>query len=162
MKLRALRCWPAFSCSLLFFILGYPFLRYPGLQNDEVVFAGPLCWTSGFLYGFDIFHHRVPVMLANYYGALKSWLYAPVLHYSQSYASIRVPALLIGSLSVFFFFLLVERLHSRRAAWMATLLLSTDAVYLLTTCFDWGPVTLQHLFLVLGLLLAVLFTETGS
>jgi len=101
-------------------------------------------------------------MLASYYGALKTWLYAPVLHYSVSYASIRVPALLIGSLSVFFFFPVVERLHSRRAAWLAALLLSTDAVYLLTTCFDWGPVALQHLFLVLGLLLAVLFVETAS
>jgi len=101
-------------------------------------------------------------MLASYYGALKTWFCTPILHYSVSYSSIRVPALLIGSLSILFFFPLVERLHSRRAAWLATLLLATDAVYLLTTCFDWGPVALQHLFLILGLFLAVLFVETGS
>jgi hypothetical protein len=35
-------------------------------------------------------------------------------------------------------------------------------MYLLTVCFDWGPVALQHLLLVGGLFLLLRFYQTGS
>jgi hypothetical protein len=40
-------------------------------------------------------------------------------------------------------------------------LLATDATYLLTVCFDWGPVALQHLLLVGGMLLLIRFHQEG-
>jgi hypothetical protein len=38
-------------------------------------------------------------------------------------------------------------------------LLATDSLYLLTTCFDWGPVALQHLLLIGGLWLLLRFYQ---
>ena len=38
-------------------------------------------------------------------------------------------------------------------ALIGTALLATDPTFLLTTCFDWGPVALQHFLLVAGVLL---------
>ncbi|MEN6600810.1 MAG: hypothetical protein ABFD86_00230, partial [Bryobacteraceae bacterium] len=40
--------------------------------------------------------------------------------------------------------------------------LATDCLFLLTTCFDWGPVAIQHLLLVASMLLFVRFHESGS
>ena len=37
-----------------------------------------------------------------------------------------------------------------------------DSLYLLTTVFDWGPVALQHLLTVGGILLLVGFYQTGE
>ena len=42
-------------------------------------------------------------------------------------------------------------------------LLATDAIYLLTSCFDWGPVALEHLLLLQEKLNAYLnFIESGE
>jgi hypothetical protein len=38
-------------------------------------------------------------------------------------------------------------------------LLATDSLYLLTSCFDWGPVALQHLLILSGMLLLLGFYQ---
>src|SRR5581483_11982420 len=71
--------------------------------------------------------------------------------------SLRIPALLGGAVTVWLLFQLMLRVHGLRAAWIAAALLATDASFILTTCFDWGPVMLQHLLLTAALLLGVWF-----
>jgi hypothetical protein len=46
----------------------------------------------------------------------------------------------------------VRHLAGARAAAIAVALLSTDTLFLLTNTFDWGPVALQHLLLMGGIL----------
>jgi len=53
--------------------------------------------------------------------------------------------LVFGALSVGLFFLMMLRLAGHWSAALVSLLLATDAVYVLTCVFDWGPVALQHL-----------------
>src|SRR5260370_8003216 len=53
-------------------------------------------------------------------------------------------------------------MHSRRAAWIGGLLLATDTMFILTACFDWGPVALQHFLLVAGLLLVLKFAVSAN
>ena len=154
--------WPALLCALMFYSLGWPFLRLPGIQNDEVLFSAPLYQPIDEKFGVPIFHHNVPLMLLPYLGTLKTWLYVPVLHFWVSSLAVRIPVLLVGSATIAAFFLLLENIHGRTAAWIGTVLLATDAVFLLTTCFDWGPVAFQHFFLVTGLLVAAQFTVSGS
>jgi hypothetical protein len=149
-------------CALLFFLQSLPFLSYAGLQNDEVLFAAALYRPATATFSFDVLHYNVPIMLMGYLGALKTWLYAPILLlWAPSSFSIRVPAALIGSLTIWIFFLLLEKLHGRRAAWVGALLLATDSMVLLTTSFDWGPVALQHLLFTSGAYLAVRFHGSG-
>jgi 4-amino-4-deoxy-L-arabinose transferase-like glycosyltransferase len=102
-------------------------------------------------------------MLLSYLGALKSWIYFPILYRIRpSYLTIRLPVLLIGTVTICLFIWFLERLHGRRVAWVGGVLLATDTVYLLTTCFDWGPVALQHLLALAGMAFLLKFTSTGK
>jgi hypothetical protein len=102
-------------------------------------------------------------MLLSYLGALKTWIYFPILTLIRpSYLTIRLPALLIGAVSIGLFAWFLERAHGPRVAWVGGLLLATDTVYLLTTCFDWGPVALQHALALAGMVLLLKFVSTGK
>ena len=71
----------------------------------------------------------------------------------------RAPMLLAGAASVWLFYLLLRRIAGERAAVVGCGLLAADSLYLLTTCFDWGPVALQHLLIVAGMLLLLGFYQ---
>ena len=102
-------------------------------------------------------------MLLSYLGALKSLIYIPILDRIRPSAwTIRLPMLLAGTVTVWLFIWFLERLHGRKVAWVGGLLLATDTVYLLTTCYDWGPVALQHLLALAGMALLLKFTSTGN
>lgn len=101
-------------------------------------------------------------MLMSYVGALKSWIYGPILRvFGISLFTLRVPMLLAGTASIWLFFLLLRRIAGNRAAVIGAVLLATDAQYLLTATFDWGPVALQHLLIAAGALLLVRFYQEG-
>src|SRR5258707_13199324 len=99
-------------------------------------------------------------MLMSYLGALKSWVYAPIFRFWRpSIASVRVPVILAGAATIWLFWSLLRRIAGYRAAAVGSVLLATDTLFLLTTCFDWGPVVLQHLLLVSGVLCLVRFYQ---
>jgi 4-amino-4-deoxy-L-arabinose transferase-like glycosyltransferase len=102
-------------------------------------------------------------MVLSYIGALKAWLYAPILSaWPPSALAIRLPVLLVGAATVLVFLRLMLRAGGPAAAGFGALLLATDPVYILTTTFDWGPVALQNFLLVLALLLAVRFHQQAD
>ena len=65
--------------------------------------------------------------------------------------------LVAGAVSIWLFYLFLRDVAGERAAVAGCLLLATDPIYLLTTCLDWGPVALQHLLAVGGLVLILKF-----
>ena len=158
------RWWPLFLLPLLFLALGWTLLPYAGLQNDEVLFATPdFHQISSSIFSVPLPRFHVPVMLLSYLGALKTWLYAPfITRIRPSYLTVRLPGLVIGAMTIGIFIWFLEKVHSRRAAWAGGVLLATDTMYLLTTCFDWGPVVLQHLLSMAGLALLLKFATSGS
>src|SRR5258708_15199038 len=130
----------------LFILTGWVLLPYPGLNNDEVLIANTRLSVS------SAFHHALPLMFMKYLGALKAWLYAPILAlFEPSYATVRWPMLLLGALTIYLIMRVLELMHGSRAAWIGGLLMATDTMFLLTTAFDWGPVALQHFFLMAGM-----------
>jgi len=137
-------------------------LPYAGLQNDEVLFAAPdYHQASSSIFTIAAGRYHVPVMLLSYLGALKTWLYAPILfRVRPSYLTIRLPALLLGAMTIVMFVWFLDKIHGRRAAWAGGALLATDTMFLLTTCFDWGPVVFQHLMLMAGLAFSVKFVTS--
>jgi hypothetical protein len=157
--------WAAWLLPLVFFGLGLAVLPEPGLQEDEVFFARAVYHVpSATVFDVQIFHQQIPLMLLSYLGALKSWLYFPILTLlgPSSYLTVRLPALIIGTLTIWVFIWLLDRTGGRRAAWVGGLLLATDTTFLLTTCFDWGPVALQHLLSLAGLGLVFKFVVEGK
>ncbi len=157
---KLLKWWPATVGFLCFLLLGSLVLPYPGIQNDEVFFAGPIYQIAGVLYSVRLHHHDVAVMLLSYLGALKTWFYTPILrHWKPSIYSIRWPVLLLSACTVILLFHLAHGVHSARAALFAALLLATDSSYILTGVFDWGPVAFQHLFLLASVALLWRFSQ---
>jgi hypothetical protein len=156
--------WRAAVLPLLFLGLGLPFLPLVGIQQDEVYFAGAIYHLSeATVFEAHFLHREIPLMLLTYLGALKSWIYYPIFdRIRPSYLTIRLPMLLVATFTIWLFVRLLEKLHGRRVAWVGGILLATDTIYLLTSCFDWGPVALQHLFTLAGIACLLKFHSNGK
>ena len=140
--------WLLAGLAVLFFVMaGLVLLPYPGAQYDEVLFSGVYYGQPSAEYYVETPWGNVATMLMSYLGALKAWVWAPVLYLlGPSHATLRVPGLLIAAASLVLFFLAARRLVPAWAALLGLALLATDTNYLLSAVFDWGPVALQHLF----------------
>ena len=135
-------------------------MPHVGIENDEALFAQGNFRPRWELYSVRIGHNSVPLMHLSYLGALKTWIWAPVFKvFGTGLWTLRMPALLVSAVSIWLFYSLIERLFGARAAVLGSALLATDAMYLLTGVFDWGPVALQHLLIVSGMLLLVRFHQ---
>lgn len=156
--------WLGAILSLLFFSVGLAFLPLAGLQGDEVLFAAALYHLpQATVFTVHAFGREYPVMLLSYLGALKTWILSDILtHIRPSYLTVRLPALAIGTVTVWLFVWLLEKLHGRKVACVGGVLLATDTVFLLTTCYDWGPVALQHLLALAGIAFLLRFARSGK
>jgi 4-amino-4-deoxy-L-arabinose transferase-like glycosyltransferase len=154
---------PALIECLFFLFAGLAFLPQIGIENDEALFSGIFLKPYDDMYTVRIGHSRVPLMLMTYIGTLKAWLYRPVMSiFGTGLTVLRLPVLLAGVAGVWLFYRLLYRIAGVRAAIIGCTLLAADATYILTVCYDWGPVALQHLLLIAGLLLLVRFHQLGS
>jgi hypothetical protein len=124
-----------------------------GIEADETLFVQAIYHPRAELYAMRIGHASIPLMLMTYVGALKSWLYPRLFHsFGAGVMTMRIPMVIVGAISIWLFFLLVRRIAGERAAVIGCTLLAVDSAYLLTLCFDWGPVALQHLLMIGGML----------
>src|SRR5579859_2483878 len=91
----------------VFLAMGCAFAPLAGFQTDEAIFASGIYDPATIPYSAQVFHKKLPLMLMPYMGALKAWLYAPILAIFRPTAySIRIPVLLIGSITIWLFFYL--------------------------------------------------------
>jgi 4-amino-4-deoxy-L-arabinose transferase-like glycosyltransferase len=151
------------AACIFFFLAGRAFLPHLGVQNDEALFASAIYQPLAGAFMLHIGHSQIPLMQMSYLGTLKAWIYNPIFRvFGTGVSALRDPVLLAGVASVWLFFLLLRRVAGARAAIIGCGLLAVDSLYLLTTCFDWGPVALQHLLLVGGLLLLIRFYQTSK
>jgi hypothetical protein len=153
MRHAALRKWsPPALAAILFALLSLAILPYPGLQDDELLFTVPLYSPGGARFSMKIFGARIPLMLIGYLGTLKTWLYAGIFELLEpSRWSIRAPMVIVGVITISLTWVWTHRAAGPRAAIFTVALLSTDAAFIVTNTFDWGPVALQHALLMGGL-----------
>jgi 4-amino-4-deoxy-L-arabinose transferase-like glycosyltransferase len=150
---RTFPAWltPALSV-LVFFLSGLALIPYPGLQNDELFFSGPIYFADAAFYRIEAGAWQIPVMVMSYTGALKTWLYQALFQFlAPTEWSVRIPVLLMGMATIWLTWVWVRRFAGDRAAAIAAILLATDTIFLMTNTFDWGPVALQHILLMGGL-----------
>lgn len=147
------------ACGL-FLALGVIFLPYPGAQYDETLFVMSIHSPQYVEYAMKFGAVQVPIMLMTYIGTLKAAIYAPILHFfGAGNATLRIPVLLMGGASVFLLYLILKRLSGWKTAFLLALLLATDALFLLTDLFDWGPVALQHILFTGAIYCFVRFSD---
>jgi 4-amino-4-deoxy-L-arabinose transferase-like glycosyltransferase len=147
------------SCSFFLFA-GLLLAPLIGIEGDEPLFVQAMYPPRVELYTVEIMHRKVPLMLMTYVGTLKSWIYTPIFQvFGSGVMSMRVPVLLAGSASIWLLYCLLRRIAGPRTGVIGCALLAADSMYLITTCFDWGPVALQHLLVLGGMLLALRFYQ---
>ncbi len=152
--------WPALLCLLYFCLVGILVLPYPGVENDEALFANGVYAPELMPGRVDVLGRTVPTMVMPYVGALKSWLYSLIFGLVPATRwTLRVPMLLAGAASIWFFYRFLYRTAGRTPAIIGCVLLSTDVTYLLTVTFDRGPVAPQQFLIAGGLLLAARFYQ---
>ena len=158
------KIWLAVFVACLGFVLaGWALMPYNGIESDEALVGDPIFGPIFGDFRIRISHQIIPLMLMDYVGALKSWLYWPIFAiFKPSAESLRWPVLIIGAITLGLFYLLLDRIAGPRAALGGCFLLATDTMFLMTTEFDWGPVAIQHLMLVTACLLFLQFARSDS
>ncbi len=125
---------------LLFIGLAVVYIRYPGFQYDELLFA------NAALGGIDdktflMFRiGQVPLYVFYYIGALKSWIYMPIFSlFGVSYASVRIPMVLLAAATVPFFYAYVRRITDRSTAALSVFLTYLNPAFISLIRLDVGP-----------------------
>jgi len=137
-----------------------PWIDKPGIQTDEALFAAGIYPPFQKTFRIRMFKHDYPIMVMTYVGTVKSWIWAAIFKvWPPSPASVRIPAVLLGALSVWWTYLLVSRTLGTRAALACAALLATDPIYILYSRWNQGPVVIQHLCLVGAMLALVRFDQ---
>ncbi len=132
--------------------LSFCFLPYAGIQNDEALFAGPLYAPVLKQFSMRAFQHDIPLMILPYLGTAKTALYAMLFRlHAPGIFSLRIPVVVFGALTVGLLFAFLRRAAGEWIALTAALLLATDATFVLSNVFDWGPVAIQHVAYAAGL-----------
>ena len=143
-----------------FVVAGILLLPYPGMENDESLFASGIYAPEQMEAHVRIFKQSICTMIMSYIGALKTWLYVPIFALWKPWStSLRLPMVLAAAGAVCLFAALLNAISGRRAAVFGGVLLATDSVFLTTATFDWGPVALQQLLAIAALLLLVRFSK---
>jgi len=128
--------WLALAAAFIFISLAAYRIQLPGLYYDELAFVNA---AQG---GADntFIHMRlgsVPFLVFPYMGALKAWIYAPVFRFfGVSALTIRLPAILIGAVTVLIFF---QTLRVKLGAVWATIvvwIMAVDPVNLFPSRLD--------------------------
>jgi 4-amino-4-deoxy-L-arabinose transferase-like glycosyltransferase len=145
----------AILICILFIIVAVPWIDKPGIQTDEALFAGGIYPPFDERFLIHISQHDYPLMVMTYVGALKSRIWAPIFAvWPPSSSSVRIPAVLLGALSIWWVYQLLSRTLGTPAALAGAALLATDPIYVLYSRLDHGPVVIQHLCLA-GAMLAL-------
>jgi 4-amino-4-deoxy-L-arabinose transferase-like glycosyltransferase len=147
---------------ILYVLSGLALIPYLGVQTDEAIFTSALYEPFSPWFWISVFKRHVPLMIMSYLGTLKAGIYAIVFSiWRPSAMSLRVPMLVAGAGAILLLYLFTRKTVNRTAALFAVALLATETSTLLATCFDWGPVTLQRLLLMSGVVGCVTFHQTG-
>lgn len=141
------------------FVFGLTLIPRFGLHYDEVLFVNAA--TNGFTGSSgaeDLFVARrvfgVPVLLMDYIGALKSWVFMPIFAaVHPSVWSIRIPALALGGYGIWVSSKAIKGPFAIYLQPLLAAILATSVTPTLLLTFDFGPVgiafALQALLIVI-------------
>jgi hypothetical protein len=160
-----LRGFTLFLFILSFVVLGIQmsFLWLPGIQQDEALFLTPFFGSQSRLYTLQAGPVQIPLMVMDYIGGLKSWLFWPIFRlWGATATSIRLPMCLVSISTLIAFAGVARRAGGIPVAIASAALLGLNTLFLLTNVFDWGPVAFLMLGSVLFVALLARFDESSD
>jgi len=131
---------------LIYIILSIIKLDYPGFQYDELLFG------NAALGDFDgTFVHKrilnIPVLLMPYIGALKAYFYYAIfLVFNPSYLSVRLPMILLTSVSLWLIYKFISEASNFSTAVLSIIFLASEPNFISLTRTDVGPVAIGLFF----------------
>ncbi len=99
-----------FVACAIYVTLSCSFLTEPGLEYDEVLMGSAALNIGGSFveYSYKVAGYVIPLMLMPYIGAVKAYIYKPILMLVEPTAlTFRLPLVIIGLLALVFTYLLV-------------------------------------------------------
>lgn len=150
--------------ALIYLALASWGLEEPGIQYDEVLWGNAALGVqdhSFIAWSWQVGDKQLPIMLMPYIGALKAYLYFPILRlFEPSPLSLRLPMILVSGVALCIFVLTARRALGRWGVLIFGLLVATDPSYLFHTRMDWGPVAIMMLLKALSAYLFIRWWET--
>lgn len=149
--------------AYLFFAAAW--IHLPGPQYDELLHLpvlSPLLRPDA-LFSLKFHHHRLPLMLMSYVGALKGWLlWLWFLVVPMGVPGYRAFGVAAGAAAIAMTFWFVHRHYGGPVAALTTVLTATDPSFVHGIRLDYGPVALMHFFKMGGLCLLSRWLASGS
>jgi hypothetical protein len=148
------------ALAALFAGQGLLFLWQAGLQADEVMFLAAVFDPVRAIWSWDGPLGRIPLMLMPYLGATKSLVWAAFAPWAPAGPLfVRLPAVLMGAVTVYLVYRLIAKLVSAEGALISAGLLAVDTAYIISSTYDWAPAAVQTLCVTLA---AVLIAARGG
>lgn len=133
------------------------------MQGDEAFFLIAIRQPEATAFSVDSPFGPVSLMINAYVGTIKSGLMAVLFRwFGPSAEAVRGFGIACLALSGVLFFLFARRFAPAGAAAICATALLFDPAYVITSVLDWGPVALQHVFLLLTMIAAVRAIERRS
>lgn len=121
-------------------------LSQPGLYFDEMLFVNGATGAHSDLFIRYKFM-GIPVLLMDYIGALKAWIYYPIFAlFGVNTWSVRLPAILIGTAGGLMLVAALWRGFGPRAALAGAMMILLDPTMIIHSRLDWGPNALMFFF----------------
>ena len=150
MELKLLKIVLAFALGLSVFI-SINKISYWGLSYDEALFINGAIHKDNITFISKRYHGLV-LMVFQYIGALKSWLYIPIFKlFSVNLLSIRLPMLIILYINYFLIFVIAKKYFNLKIVLALMIILLTDLSYIQLHKIDNGPNALETLLKLFSL-----------
>jgi hypothetical protein len=113
------------AIALGFIATAMLFVPRLGIEADEAIVGDGMYAHGAPWYSWHFGDFELPIMMISYLGALKTWFYNVLfLIVRPRPVALRLPMVLIAAVTLWLFFLLLDRAIGRRAAWIGTVLLA--------------------------------------
>lgn len=135
------------ACLFAYIYIGAFYIDKPGLHYDEAGFI-PWLIEKNDPFSLGKFRPDGPVsQLTARVGALKSFLFIPIFSIlGVSYATIRIPALIIGAFALLLLYLLSKRHLPEPLPLLVLVFCVLDPSMIFHVKTDWGPAAISLLF----------------
>lgn len=144
----------------LYFLISIIKIEYPGVNNDQLMFVNAATLNPDNKFLWKSFQ-GIPTMIFPYIGALKSYLYMPIFYlFGVNIWSIRIPHIILTSLSLFFLYKALNISFNRQIAILTILFLGLDPSHIVYSRIDTGPTVIEFFLKVLTIYLFFLYLTT--
>lgn len=118
----------------------------PGLYYDEMLFGNAAKGgRSNLFVAYRLW--GIPVLLMDYIGALKAWIYYPLFHlFAVTHWTVRLPSILAGLAGAYLLVAALYRGFGRSVALAGAIMILLDPTILMHSRLDWGPNALMFFF----------------